>query len=162
MERRKIWLITGVSNGLGLATVKYLVSKKQAVIAIVSDTENLNQDLLTNPLLDVILLDTTNETQLAQVTDYLGSTYGQIDLLVNPVGETLSLTRSLLPLIRKDGKGHLIDFSSRLLHRSGSSSHQPTSFDKSLSQLLCREAIAFGIKVTIIKQEHAFVPFSIN
>jgi short-subunit dehydrogenase len=41
MKAGKIWLITGASDGLGLATVKYLVSKKQAVIAIVRDTKNL-------------------------------------------------------------------------------------------------------------------------
>ena len=132
------------------------------MIAIVRDTENLTQDLLTNPLLDVLRLDTTNVTQVAQVVDDLGATNGLIDWLVNPVGETLNLTRSLLPPIRRKGMGHLIDFSSRLLHTSDSHTYQATSDDISLQQLLCRKATEFGIKVTLMKQTNFFSPFSIH
>ena len=162
MERRKIWLITEASDGLGLATVKYLLSKDQPVIAIVSDTVKLNQDHLTNPLLDVLRLDANNEAQVAQVAVYVGEKYGQIDLLVNSVVETLPLTRSLLPLIQKNGQGHLIDFSSSLTPTSGASPNQMTSYVNSHSERLRQEAIDQGIKITIIKPKRFFVPLSIN
>ena len=37
MNLRKVWAITGAGDGLGPATVKYLTSRQQRVIALVED-----------------------------------------------------------------------------------------------------------------------------
>ncbi|UFH57271.1 SDR family NAD(P)-dependent oxidoreductase [Spirosoma sp. KNUC1025] len=150
METEKKWLVTGAAHGLGLATIKYLLSRQQMVIAIAEDTTRLDQDLPDNPLLDTILLDPTNEAQLAQLSDYLSVKYGMIDRLVNTTSTALRLIHYLLPLIRTNDKGHLIDFSIT------------PSYNESLSVMIRRKAAAMGIKVTAPEQKCPVFHFSFN
>ncbi|WP_202080405.1 SDR family oxidoreductase [Caldalkalibacillus salinus] len=135
-------LITGTSSGFGLVTAIALAKQGYTVIATMRSLQRkdklVTQAEEEGVLHRLILkeLDVTNETEVHQVVQDIHSTVGGIDVLINNAGTAIggfieevsmekwraqfetnffglvALTRQVIPLMRKQGKGKIINMSS--------------------------------------------------
>ncbi|TRW27563.1 SDR family NAD(P)-dependent oxidoreductase [Flavobacterium zepuense] len=178
MKNNKIWLVTGASQGLGLATVKYLLSRQQTVIATTRNADAFDSTVRTNPLLEVISLDLTSETAVKDAVANIAAKYGGIDMLINNAGygfagaveeaaeeevakvmavnfeASIRMTRNVLPVMRKAGAGHIINLSSiqGLASTPGFGIYNAAKYAvEGFSEALYHEVKGLGIKVTIIE-----------
>ncbi|GAA4154251.1 oxidoreductase [Chryseobacterium ginsenosidimutans] len=178
MKNNKIWLITGASQGIGFAAIRYLLSKNQTIIATTRNVDAFDKEVIKNPNLEVISLDLTNETAVENSISYVAEKYGTIDLLINNAGYgfvgaieeayeldiakvlsinvevTLRMTRFVLPIMRKAGSGHIINLSSvsGLASSPGFGIYNAAKYAvEGLSEALYHEVKDLGIKVTIIE-----------
>jgi NAD(P)-dependent dehydrogenase (short-subunit alcohol dehydrogenase family) len=178
MNNQKIWLITGTSQGLGLATVKYLLSRDQKIIATTRDADKFDAELRKHPNLDVISLDLTSEIAVQNAVELIAAKYGRIDLLVNNAGygfagaieeaseeeiakvlalnveATLRMIRYVLPVMRRNRAGHIINLSSAsgLVSAAGFGIYNAAKYAvEGFSEALYHECKDLGIKVTIIE-----------
>lgn len=138
----KIALITGSSSGFGLLTSIELAKAGYHVIATMRDLSRrskLDQAATAAGVTDKVdlhALDVTNSLDIATVVDTMARDYGRIDLLVNNAGfavagfaedikleelrlqlETnffgaVAVTKAILPTMRKQRSGHIIQMSS--------------------------------------------------
>ena len=136
MKTSKVWLIVGAKHGLGPAAIKYLLSKKQVVVALLINENTPHLFFENTPSnLHVINIDTTDTVELDIV---LKNGIGQIDYIINnsnyqlfhnaeyktfteirdeaikSIADTITLIRSLLPYLRKKTKGRLINIPPQL------------------------------------------------
>ncbi len=136
MKTQKVWLITGASRGFGLEIVKAALDAGDKVVATVRSNPEKLQTQLNNENLFVIVLDVTKEQQAKEAAIRTVEKFGRIDVLVNNAGfgllsaveeasdtevranyeanvfGLLSVSRAVLPYMRKERKGHVINFSS--------------------------------------------------
>src|SRR5262249_3296600 len=137
MKKTKTWIITGASRGFGLEISKAVLATGDNVIATVrGKPEELSANLDHHPNLHVLILDVTDEAQARTVAANAIERFGRIDVLVNNAGfgllggveevseeearkvyETnvfglLKVTRAVLPHLRKQRSGHVINLSS--------------------------------------------------
>jgi len=127
---KKIILITGISSGFGKQTAELLATKGHTVYGTV------RRDAEINSLVNGIKLDLTNINTIRQAVQTVLQKEGRIDVLINNAGmhtggpiETspieniilqmdtnflgmVHLTREILPVMRKQGGGTIINFSS--------------------------------------------------
>lgn len=171
----KIWLITGISRGLGLALARAVLDGGDTVIGTTRDGRTpagLSSDRLV-----VLPLDVADLRQVASVAAQAISTHGRIDVLVNNAGygllgpiETasaaevqhvfdvnvfgpLALIRAVLPLMRAQGRGHILNISSvaAIAPAPGSGIYSATKAALSAASLsLAQEAAPLGIWVTAV------------
>jgi len=126
METQKIWIVCGAGEGLGPATVRYLLLRKQQVVAIPYSTppletyfEKYREDL---PGVDVR---PTNVFRLAETERTVRSiidSYGKIDNLIN-IGDSGLLGLQVFCEMQKAGKGHIIQFVNASSEESKSTGH---------------------------------------
>ncbi|MGN8057635.1 SDR family NAD(P)-dependent oxidoreductase [Pedobacter sp. 22163] len=174
----KVWLITGASQGLGLAMVKYLLGKGQKVIVTTRDKSRFELTLAENPNLEVYELDLTNEEGVKNTIVDVIVKNKHIDVLINNAGygfvggieetsakeaeqaiavnvhATLRMTRLVLPYMRKRKSGHVINLSSiaGLIGSPGWGIYNASKFAiEGLSEALYCEVVDLGIKVTMIE-----------
>jgi NAD(P)-dependent dehydrogenase (short-subunit alcohol dehydrogenase family) len=115
MEQRKIWIITGASQGLGLATVKYLLSRGQRVVATARNRDDFHRKTgLRHPRLEVIGLDLSSEQAVQKALQRIFRTYGRLDVLINnvPIGRR-HMMRHILPYMRIARSGHIFNLSAK-------------------------------------------------
>lgn len=127
---KKIILITGISSGFGKQTAELLAKKGHVVYGTIRKAAE------TNPLVKVLQLDLTKLDSITNAVDTVLQCEGRIDVLINNAGmhtggsvETLPieyvklqmdtnfmglvhLTRAVLPVMRKQGSGTIINFGS--------------------------------------------------
>lgn len=178
METAKTWLITGASQGLGLLTVKYLLSKGQTVIATTRDRNKFDPTISGNPNLEVISLDLTSEDEVKTGIGKIIAKYGRIDVLVNNAGHgfvgaveeasaeeveqvmainvfaTLRMIRGVLPYMRQAGSGRIINLSSMagLISSPGWGIYNASKYAvEGFSEALSHELKDLGIKVIIVE-----------
>lgn len=178
MAKHKIWFITGASRGIGFEIVKAVLDTGDKVVATVrSSAESLSNKLGNPENLSVVLLDITNEQQAAEVANQVVQKFGRIDVLVNNAGfgllsaveeataddvkknfETnvfglLNVTRSVLPFMRKEHSGHIINISSvgGLSGNIGWGVYGSTKFAvEGLTESLALELAPIGIHATVV------------
>lgn len=137
MNTSKTWIITGAARGFGQEISRAVLASGDKVVATVrSRPEELQAQLGNHPNLHVAVLDITDEAQAREVAAGSLARFGRIDVLVNNAGygllsgveeatdeevkrnyETnvfglLKVTRAVLPHMRRQRSGHVINFSS--------------------------------------------------
>lgn len=176
---RKTWFITGISSGLGKALAQSVIEKGDFVIGTFrtqSQVEDFNKQHKENGF--AIKLDISNETEIDKTVESIISKFGRIDVLVNNAGMgfagaieetstqevrqvfevnffgTLKLTQAVLPFMRKEKKGHIIQVSSHagIKASAGFGIYNASKFAlEGFSEAMAQEVAPLGIKVSIVE-----------
>lgn len=174
----KIWLITGCSTGFGRALASHVLSIGQKVVVTarnISDISDLVVGYESNAL--ALSLDVTKQDQIAQAVTKTIERFGRIDVLVNNAGigyfgaieeseddavrnmfeinffGLASMTKAVLPIMRKQRSGHIINISSvgGLVAFPALGYYNASKFAvDGLSESLSKEVAHLGIRVTIV------------
>lgn len=175
----KVWLITGCSTGFGRALAEAVLQQGDRLIATARKPEQLRALIEQYPeTAKAVRLDVTSSQEIQAAVDSAIATFGRIDVLVNNAGHGLiaaleevsdaemrqffetnffgavRLMRSVLPMLRQQGSGHIVNMSSTagLVGFAGSSLYCGAKFAlEGASEALSKEVESFGIKVTLIE-----------
>lgn len=175
----KIWFITGVSSGFGEALAHEVIEAGGKVAATFRKQEQATAFTEKYPEKGLgLLMDVTNPVQVQAATQQAIQHFGNIDVLVNNAGygtigaaeevsmeeirqqmETnffgaVSVTKEVLPYMRKNGSGHILQISSIAGFRSsaGFGVYNASKFAlEGYSEALALEVAPFNIKVVIVE-----------
>jgi NAD(P)-dependent dehydrogenase (short-subunit alcohol dehydrogenase family) len=175
----QVWLITGSSRGLGRALAEAVAAAGHKLVATVRNPEQLaGLAERYGERVRCVPLDVTDpRASQAAITTAVGA-FGRLDVLVNNAGygnigsiedtslddirtqiETnlfgvIHLTKAAIPVMREQGTGHIIQFSS-VGGRVGAMGRAAYSAAKwgveGFSEVLAKETAPLGIKLTIIE-----------
>jgi NAD(P)-dependent dehydrogenase (short-subunit alcohol dehydrogenase family) len=174
-----VWLITGCSTGFGRELVKLLLSRGWNVVITARDTEKVIDLAEGHEGTSLVLpLDVTSTEQVKATVNQAIERFGKIDVLVNNAGygyfssieegeedkiraqfETnffglVNMTQAVLPGMRANRSGHIINFSSigGLRAFTATGYYHATKFAvEGLSESLAQEVAPLGIKVLIVE-----------
>jgi NAD(P)-dependent dehydrogenase (short-subunit alcohol dehydrogenase family) len=176
---QKVWFITGASTGFGRILAEQALAKGDKVVATARKPEqiaDLQQQHPENAL--VVALDVTEDSAIEAAVDAAIQRFGRIDVLVNnagyglagaieeatedeymPVFETnvfglIRVTRALLPHLRAQRSGHIVNLSSigGLIGSPGWGYYNASKFAvEGFSEALAAELAPLGIHVTIVE-----------
>jgi len=177
--KTQIWLITGISSGLGKALAETVISRGNFVIGTFRKQEQANEfNAKQQQKAHGLVLDITDEKAIETTISELISRYGRIDVLVNNAGigfagaieetsmqetrnvfeanffGTLKLTQAVLPNMRKTKKGHIVQISSHggIKAFAGFGIYNASKFAlEGFSEALAQEVASLGIKVSIVE-----------
>ncbi|MBO9200479.1 MULTISPECIES: oxidoreductase [Niastella] len=183
----KVWFITGASRGFGLEIAKAALRAGDYVVrGIRSKTDQLSAILSDPNGLMVVKLDVTNEKDVHTSVEQAIAHFGKIDVLVNNAGygilaaieeasdqETkkifdtnvfglLNVTRAILPYMRRQRSGHIINISSLFGYDSfpGWGLYGSSKFAvEGISKGLALELAPFGIHITVAAPGHFSTSF---
>jgi NAD(P)-dependent dehydrogenase (short-subunit alcohol dehydrogenase family) len=177
MADGRVWLITGASSGFGLELAREALERGDRVLATSrrpGPIEGLDQA----EALAVIQLDVTQAHQREAAVDETLERFGRIDVLVNNAGRTqvgaveettdaelrdlfelhffapAALTRTVLPHMREQGGGAIVQMSSvgGQVTAAGFGAYCATKFAlEGLTETLQEEVAPFGIKTMIVE-----------
>lgn len=177
--KSKIWLITGISSGLGKALAESVIKSGDFVIGTFrkqSQVNDFNKQGIENA--KAMLLDITNDKAIKDGIKRIISEYGKLDVLVNNAGlgfvgaieetsmkearsvfeanffGTLNLTKAVLPFMRNQKKGHIVQISSHggIKAFAGFGIYNASKFGlEGFSEALAQEVAPLGIKVSIVE-----------
>ncbi|GAA3679729.1 MULTISPECIES: SDR family oxidoreductase [Acetobacter] len=178
MTQSNVWLVTGASKGLGLATVRHVLAQGFRVAATSRNAKRLQAEVGAGE--DVFLpLDVTltDEASIALAISQTKEHFGSIDVLVNNAGYAIlgameeisdadvranfdinvfgvmNMMRAVLPVMRAQGRGHIINIAS-ISGSLGMASTAIYSATKAavilLSESVAVEVADFGISVTAL------------
>ncbi len=175
----QVWLITGSSRGLGRALAEAVLAAGHKLIATARQSAQLS-DLKgkCGDQVRLVDLDVTDAAAALDAVRVARDAFGRLDVLANNAGygnigsvedtsleefheiiETnlfgvINTTKAALPVMREQGHGHLLQFSS-VGGRVGAMGRAPYSAAKwgveGFSEVLAQEVGPLGIKVTIIE-----------
>ncbi|WP_433434853.1 oxidoreductase [Nonomuraea sp. CA-141351] len=179
-DESRVWLITGASSGLGLALAEAVLDHGGQVVATARDPQRLDDLTGRYPGQAIATrLDVTDPDEAsAAVGDGLAA-FGRLDVVVNNAGyglfgaleelpeeelrcefETnvfgaLNVTRAVLPQLRRQRSGHIVQISSLegiAPIAAGETAYAGTKFAvEGLAEGLAKEVAHLGIKVTIVE-----------
>jgi NAD(P)-dependent dehydrogenase (short-subunit alcohol dehydrogenase family) len=174
-----VWLITGTSRGFGRSLAEAVLGAGHRLIATARRIDSLT-DLVERhgEQVRTIPLDVTDQVAAKRAVETAVAEFGRLDVVVNNAGyanvapiesvdpddfraqfETnffglVNVTRAALPLFRRQGSGHFIQFAT-IGARAGApglSAYQSAKWAvEGFSEVLAKEVSAFGVKVTIIE-----------
>lgn len=174
----RTWFITGASRGFGALIAKEALNADDAVVATARNPQSAIDAIGDHPNLLALPLDVTNEAQAREAAAAAVKRFGRIDILVNNAGfgllgaveeasaeeverlyrtnvfGLLGVTRAILPHMRHQRSGHILNLSSVGGYRSGAGFgvYCSTKFAvEGISEALAQELAPLGIKVTIIE-----------
>lgn len=177
-NKTKTWFITGASKGFGLSLVKQLLAKGQNVAAT---SRNLAELVIAvGSTADNFLpleVDLSNEDSVGCAMHKTKKAFGSIDVVINNAGYgvggsieeltedetfsnfnvnvfgTINVIRMVMPYMRYQQAGHIINISSiaGFAPGTGWSVYAATKFSiEGLSTVLAEDVREFGIKVTVV------------
>ncbi|AMR30165.1 short-chain dehydrogenase/reductase [Mucilaginibacter sp. PAMC 26640] len=178
-KQNPVWFITGCSTGFGRELAKMILEKGWNAVVTARKPEQV-QDLLKGYESTSLLLtlDVTDKAQIAKAVAATQAKFGKIDVLVNNAGygyftsieegeedkiraqfETnffglVNMTQAVLPGMRKNKSGHIINFSSigGLRAFTATGYYHATKFAvEGLSESLSQEVAPLGIKVILVE-----------
>ena len=174
---QKVWMVTGASRGFGAEISKAVLAAGDKVIASARKMEALDY-LGDSENLFKVALDVTNEEQVIKAVNSAVKKFGRIDVLVNNAGYgllgaveessakdvenlyrtnvfgLLNVTRAVLPTMRKQRSGHIINMSSVGGYASGPGFgiYCSTKFAvEGISEALSGELAPLGIHATVVE-----------
>ena len=172
---KKTWFITGISSGLGKALAEEVIKNDDYVIGTLREqaqVDKFNKEYQDRA--EAVLLDITDAQKLKEVVSNISG----IDVLVNNAGigfvgaieetsleETrrvfeanfyaaLHLTQLVLPKMREQNKGHIVQISSHggIKAFAGFGIYNASKFAlEGFSEALAQEVEPFNIQVTIVE-----------
>jgi NAD(P)-dependent dehydrogenase (short-subunit alcohol dehydrogenase family) len=179
MSTQKTWFITGASKGFGFEIAAGVLAAGDKVVATVrNQPAQLIGALNNHPDLLVVVMDVSDETLVRKAVDQAIGQFGRIDVLVNNAGYgllsgveeasdaevrkqydtnvfgVLNVTRAVLPYMRRQGSGHVINISSLFGFGSipGWGVYGSTKFAiEGITEALAIEAKPLGIHVTAVE-----------
>jgi NAD(P)-dependent dehydrogenase (short-subunit alcohol dehydrogenase family) len=173
----KVWLITGAGRGMGVEITKAALAAGHKVVATGRNTDSVAKALGKNENLLIVKLDITKQADANAAVDAAVEKWGRIDVLVNNAANFIAgffeeltqdeieqqlqtslygpmiVTRSVLPLMRKQGSGYIISISSTagLTSYEFCSAYSASKFGlEGWMQALQVEVAPFGIQTTIV------------
>jgi NAD(P)-dependent dehydrogenase (short-subunit alcohol dehydrogenase family) len=178
MEDQKVWFITGASKGLGLALAKQLLNAGHKVAATSRNTAELTTAVgFSGNAFLPLQADLANEASVAAAIAQTHQVFGQINVVVNNAGYgmggsieeltdretrdnfdinvfgTLNVIRQVMPILRKQQSGHIINIASvaGIAAATGWAIYGATKFAViGLSEVLAQDVKSFGIHVTVV------------
>jgi short-subunit dehydrogenase len=176
----KVWYVTGASQGLGLILVKKLLENGHRVVATSRDAHILSQavGVIDKDRFLPLPVDLNNPDGIDESIQQTLATFGRIDVVVNNAGygmagtleettekditnifkvnvlATIGVVKSVLPVMRKQRSGYIINIGS-VAGFAGSSGWSVYSATKAavaaFSEVIALDVKEFGIKVTVIE-----------
>jgi len=175
----RVWFITGSSRGLGRSLTEAVLAKGDQVVATARKPEQLD-DLVEKYTGQIyaVKLDVTQREQIYKAVEETVAHFGKIDILVNNAGfgiigaaeafsdeqvrsqlETnlnapIEITRAVLPLMRKQRSGRILQISSLggRVGNAGLTMYQAAKFGLGgFSEALAKEVAPLGIFVTCVE-----------
>jgi NAD(P)-dependent dehydrogenase (short-subunit alcohol dehydrogenase family) len=175
----KVWLITGASRGLGRELAKAVVDAGDQLVATARDPRALESIVAARPERTLaVALDVTKAPDARRAVAAAVERFGRVDVLVNNAGyaNTQSIedvdeadfraqletnffgvfhaTRAVLPVMRNQKSGHVIQISSigGRLGTAGLGAYQSAKWAvEGFTEVLVREVGPLGIKATLVE-----------
>ncbi|MCK9285335.1 MAG: oxidoreductase [Rhodocyclaceae bacterium] len=175
----KVWMITGAGRGFGCEFARTALTAGDRVVATGRDAAKVAQAIgADSPNLLVLALDVTRDADPLAAVEAALARFGRIDVLLNNAGYPLlgaleecstaeleaqfrtnvfglmSVTRAVLPAMRRQGSGHIVNVSSMAGYKGwpGSSAYSASKFAvEGLTESLAAEVAPFGIRVTLVE-----------
>ena len=178
MDNNKVWFITGASKGFGLSLVKQLLEAGQLVAATSRNQQELIDAVNTtsNNFLP-LQVDLVNESSVSLALQHTYETFGKIDVVINNAGygiggaieeltdqetrlafdvnvfATLNVIRFVMPYLRKQRSGHIINIASiaGIAPGIGWAVYGAAKYAViGLSEVLAADVKNLGVKVTVV------------
>jgi NAD(P)-dependent dehydrogenase (short-subunit alcohol dehydrogenase family) len=178
MDNKKVWFITGASKGFGLSLVKQLLEAGQLVAATSRNQQELIEAVNTqsNNFLP-LQVDLVNESNVSLALQHTYEAFGKIDVVINNAGygiggaieeltdqetrqafdvnvfATLNVIRYVMPYLRKQRSGHIINISSiaGIAPGAGWAIYGAAKYAViGLSEVLAADVKNLGINVTVV------------
>jgi NAD(P)-dependent dehydrogenase (short-subunit alcohol dehydrogenase family) len=174
----KVWFITGCSTGFGRFLALEALEKGYKVVVTARNTNDVQDIVASYPTTAIALkLDVTDAVSIKSSVATAIEKFGQIDVLVNNAGigyfgaieeseeaevrrmfeinvfGLANMTQAVLPIMRKQRSGHILNIASIGGLRSfpGVGFYNATKYAvDGLSEALSKEVAPLGIKVTIV------------
>jgi NAD(P)-dependent dehydrogenase (short-subunit alcohol dehydrogenase family) len=177
MNNKKVWLITGAGRGMGVDITKAALAAGNKVVATGRNTDSVAKAIGDAENLLIVKLDVTNPADAEAAVQAAVEKFAGIDVLVNNAANfyagffeeltmeqinkqlqtslfgPMNVTRAILPVMRKQGSGHIISISSTagLASYEFCSAYSASKFGlEGWMQALQVEVAPFGIQTTII------------
>jgi NAD(P)-dependent dehydrogenase (short-subunit alcohol dehydrogenase family) len=174
----RVWFITGASRGFGALIAEAALKAGDGVVATARDPSTVTARLGAHERLLATRLDVTSEAEAHEAAGQAVKKFGRIDILVNNAGygllgaieeasasETtklfntnvfglLGVIRAVLPHMRRQRSGHVINISSvgGYAGYPGWGVYGATKFAvEGISEALAAEVAPLGIKVTVVE-----------
>ena len=174
----KTWFITGASRGFGLRIAKLALEQGDNVVATARRAEAVIEALGNRERLLALPLDVADEAQARAVAAAAVEAFGSIDVLLNNAGfgllgaveeasaadveavyrtnvfGLLNVTRAVLPVMRAQRSGRILNISSIGGYRAGPGFgvYSSTKFAvEGLSESLHAELAPLGVHVTVVE-----------
>jgi len=175
---KRVWFITGASRGIGALIAEAALADGNAVVAAGRNVKATVERLGSSAALLPVALDVTDETQAKAAVQSALETFGRVDVLVNNAGfgllgaveessdkdvrrmydtnvfGLLNVTRTVLPAMRANRSGHVINISSIGGYRgsAGFGVYSSTKFAvEGLTEALRAELKPLGIHATVVE-----------
>ena len=174
----RVWFITGASRGFGALIAEAALAAGDAVVATARTPSSVIERLGSHERLLATRLDVTNEAEAHQAAGEAVKKFGRIDILVNNAGYgllgaveeasdaearklfgtnvfgLLNVTRAVLPHMRRQRSGHIVNLSSvgGYTGYPGWGVYGATKFAvEGISEALAGEVAPLDIKVTVVE-----------
>jgi len=171
------WFLTGSSRGLGRSIAEAVLAAGHNLVATARNTDSLGDlvDQYGNRI-QPLTLDVTDAAAVRVAVEAAVDRFGRIDVLVNNAGYAdlasiedmtddafraqvdvnffgvVNVTRAVLPVMRAQGSGHIIQISSvgGRVGGPGLGAYQAAKWAVGgFSEVLAKEVAGFGIRVTV-------------
>ncbi|MER7590762.1 oxidoreductase [Micromonospora sp. NPDC127501] len=175
----RVWLVTGCSRGLGRALAEAVLADGDHLVATARNPAQLD-DLVDRhgDQVRTLALDVNDPAAARAAVRTAVDTFGRLDILVNNAGYAdvaaiedmseddfraqveanffgvVNLSRAALPVMREQGRGHIVQISSvgSRVASTGLGAYQSAKWAVSgFSGVLAKEVEAFGIRITTVE-----------
>lgn len=174
----RVWFITGASRGFGALVTAEALAAGDAVVATARDPKTVTARFGEHPRLLPVQLDVTHEEQAHAAVAAALKKFGRIDILLNNAGYgllgaveessgseverlfatnvfgLLNVTRAVLPEMRRQRSGHVINISSIGGYASyeGWGAYCATKFAvEGITEALALELAPLGVRATVVE-----------